>query len=148
MDDNNEIKHPLTTWQKIKTGVVGFVKSAISYIPKGLMFAGILFVGSALLESVTGWGLLHVVEAAKTGDLIGRIATTMMLGMTITGGVGAYQAIKQENELREKEMGTQGEQLKRSRAYVPERQPEIVAPMGLPARAMAAKSMKAPAATI
>ncbi|MDE3016390.1 MAG: hypothetical protein KGI29_05660 [Pseudomonadota bacterium] len=126
----------LSTWEKIKAGVKGFVKTTIDYLPRGLMFLGLLYGGSALLGSFTGGGgdLLGVANAYNAGDLAGRIGFGLLLGGLISGGIGAYESV------REAEASHQAQQSQadgRSQKIEPRRQADldITPPCHLPREA-------------
>lgn len=76
-----------TLWQRIKGGVKGFVTNAISYIPKGIIFTGIIMGGMYALEATTGIGLGLV--GMKAPDLIARGLMHLTVGSMISGAIGA-----------------------------------------------------------
>lgn len=96
---------PLSLFEKIKAGATGFAKSVVSYLPRGLIFAGIILGGSALLETAfPGVGFLNVtgmVAKGGIGALASRVGMTLLIGGTISGGMGAWQSIKGATEARE-----------------------------------------------
>ncbi len=125
-DNHNQPAKPLSLWEKIKTGAVGFVKSAISYLPSGLMFAGLIMGGSALLGVATGkeaFDILHVAKAFHDGG-VGAIATKMALslalGSTISGGMGAWKSVQHATQEREALRAHQTASLQRCRSHCPE----------------------------
>lgn len=111
-----EIKKPLTGWEKVKSGVKGFFKTALHYLPRGLMMAG-AFLGGSYLLGLTSPGL----DLFKAGQMngIGEVAThigkVMAIGGLITGGIGAWQTVKAETKQREAEIAAQGQELARAR---------------------------------
>lgn len=122
-----ELKKPLSGWEKFKVGVKGFFKTAIDYLPRGILFAAMFFGASALLGSIGLWdplgalaegGTFHMAHAAH---VIGKSA---LLGVLISGGVGAWQTIVMENTQRETEIVAQAEQIKRCREFARTREPE------------------------
>lgn len=139
-----DIKGPMSTWEKIKSGVKGFVKTTLHYLPRGIAFSAILMGGSALLGHAVGWDPLHMLSDATTTDTVTHIAKrlgmTLLLGSAISGGVGAWQEIQHDAKQRDEEIEAQSEQLKRGRGQTPQRQQmrsenppmEIETPKGLP----------------
>lgn len=114
---------PLTTWEKIKIGAKGFGKSVMEYLPKGLLFSGMAMAGSAALGAISGnpsWDIFHVVS--NPGMIPVRMGLSLGIGGLISGGVGAWEAVKTANREREDAMIVEGEQLRRERARGPERQ--------------------------
>lgn len=135
--DSADMKHPLTLWEKIKSGTMGFVKATLDYLPKGLLIAGVLMGGSALLGMASpGLDFFHTQQLFNDGA--GAIAASfgkmLLIGGLISGSIGAYQHVSAETRQRDAEIDAQGELLERARALGPERQIEThaVMPAGLP----------------
>ena len=72
-----------TLWQRIKTGF----KTAISYIPTGIILTGIVFAGSAALHGA-GLDLLGIHDASNP-LLLKKFLGHLALGATISGVLGA-----------------------------------------------------------
>lgn len=135
----------LPTWEKIKAGIKGFVKTAIAYLPRGLAFLGLLYGGSALLGSAMGggsWDFLGV-SALSGGDLAGRIGLGLLFGGVISGGMGAYEHI---NAASTAHQANHGQTVGNGRSPEPESQPHQqvsfgVTPPSLPMNAEKAAKM-------
>jgi hypothetical protein len=123
-NDHTALVQPLSLWSKIKTGVKSFFKAAVSYIPKGLMISAVLFGGSAVLEAMTGFGLLGVTQAfnAGAGAVATKLLTTMAIGSVLTGGIEAYKGVAAAIKQNETAMAQQQAALSRGRTCTPERQ--------------------------
>jgi len=142
---------PLTTWEKVKTGVTNFAKAAIDYLPRGLLMAGLTFGGSYLLGMypIAGIGdFMGTATALGNNQLLTKLGGILLMGSVLSGGVGAYTAIQAAtNERAGTAPDAQGEQLKRAQAQVPHRDikkgddMEALPPTGLPPRAVSAKGL-------
>lgn len=95
MSDHGNAVQPLSLWDKIKAGAKSFVKSAVHYLPRGILFVSAIFAGSALLENLTGLGLLHINSALESGAIVGQFITSLAIGSMITGGIEAYKGVSQ-----------------------------------------------------
>lgn len=120
-----EVKQPLTLWEKIKAGAKGFAKTALHYLPRGLMFAAALLGGSALLGATVGWDPFGTAAIQSVGQLATRVATTLLIGSAIAGGVGAWHEVSAANKQREEDMLAQQSDLKRGRSIAKEREQEM-----------------------
>lgn len=104
---------PLSTMEKIGVGIKSFVKSAISYIPSGLLYAGLMVGGSLAITALTGGigtggyellpGLIENGGITMAG-VAQKVVGTMVLGSVITGGIGAYKGVTGASEQRNAEL--------------------------------------------
>lgn len=139
MNDTPELVKPLSLWDKIKTGAKSFGKAALHYLPKGLLFVGLIFGASALLEHATGLGLLGVTESLKSSAIVSKVLISLAIGSTISGGIGAYKGITEATAQNTLAMQAQAAALERSQSMVPERQRNIgyedpMVPTGIPVK--------------
>jgi hypothetical protein len=65
------------SWEKRKIGVTSFVKTALDYIPKGLVLSAAFTGGMMLLGNLTGWGILSGVTNLDMGGFVSRVLTTV-----------------------------------------------------------------------
>lgn len=79
-----------TLWQRTKTNVKNFFSHALGYIPRGIILTGMLFAGSALIETTTGFSALGV--TAPGANLALKFAGHIALGSVISGVLGATMA--------------------------------------------------------
>jgi hypothetical protein len=126
-DDNNvELKHPLSLWEKIKIGVGSFFKGAASYIPRALIMTPLMLGGMVLLINATGWtGPFGMLEGLANLDLAGfatKAAIGIGLGSALIGGFSAYQGVVANTEFRNKEIELQEHALARAHSQQRQRQ--------------------------
>lgn len=134
------LKKPLSTWEKVKTGTVSFVKSGLHYIPRGLVLSAVTLGAGAVIANMGGWDILNTKSLESVGDVVRRVGMIAGIGTLITGSVGAFRGITEANkqrgeEIRQQELALQREQ-ERARGQEREltggEQPEIVLPQGIP----------------
>lgn len=86
------MQETLTTWEKIQAGVRGFAKKFFDYLPRGALFIGMMFAGSALVESVTGLPILNVLSPQMTPPLLAtRMVGALLLGGMVSGAIGSWE---------------------------------------------------------
>lgn len=99
---------PLSTWEKIKSGVVGFVKSVAHYIPRGILFSAAIFAGSAALGAIGLWDPLEIGTAFGGPEgaalILKKLAIAVGIGSAISGGLGAVEHITAESRLRDQQI--------------------------------------------
>ncbi|MDX1975451.1 MAG: hypothetical protein SFT92_07220 [Rickettsiales bacterium] len=78
---------------KIKTGTVGFVKSALNYIPSGIVFTAVA-IGALVLAGKMGVPFLAAYANPTMAGLLTHAAISLTLGSLISGGIGAVQEVK------------------------------------------------------
>jgi len=82
-----------TMWQRAKSGTKGFFSHALGYFPRGIALTGLVFAGSAILESLTatpgstGFGL--GVAGWSNSELLSKSAAHLAFGSIISGVLGA-----------------------------------------------------------
>lgn len=135
--------HPLSLWDKIKTGAKSFFKAALHYLPRGLLIGGAILGASALLVNVfpAADSLFHISSLHTAGDVAHRIGMTMMIGGLISGGVGAYHGITDSIKKNNLALAAREGELERCKSLGPEKQRsmdfmEPVAPTNIPNRAV------------
>jgi hypothetical protein len=103
--DPNELK-PLSMFEKIKVGVKGFIKSAVDYIPSGLLYTGLMMGGSMAITALTGFDIAGIMPGGSldVGALAMKSIGTIVLSSTVTGAIGAYKGVSSANEQRSAEM--------------------------------------------
>ncbi len=74
-------------WQRITGGVKRFFSHAIGYIPRGIVFTGVVFAGASILESQTGINL--GVNSSDASTLLNHFATHIAFGSVISGALGS-----------------------------------------------------------
>ncbi|MDX2073821.1 MAG: hypothetical protein SFX19_05590 [Alphaproteobacteria bacterium] len=80
-----------TLWQRTKTNVKNFFSHALGYIPRGIILTGMLFAGSALIETTTTFSALGV-TGINGGALAAKFGMHLALGSLISGVLGATMA--------------------------------------------------------
>lgn len=109
----NEPLKPLSLMQKAVIGVKSFVKSAISYIPSGLLYAGLMVGGSIAITALTGGigapgatDILGLISdgSISMGKVVAKAVGTVALGSVVTGSIGAWKGISAASEQRHAEM--------------------------------------------
>lgn len=138
---SDDAVHPLGLWGKIKAGVKGFVKSALHYLPRGLLIAGAMLGASTLLvEAFPALdSFFHTSSLHTVGDVAHRIGLTMLIGGAISGGVGAWKGVSAAKKENEAALAAQADLLQRGRSIGPERQRAVeytdpVVPSGIPSK--------------
>lgn len=111
---------PLTFMEKVRAGFKGFVKSAIDYIPKGILFSALLMGGGLALGAMTG---VNPVGVTSWSQVPMRLGLSLLLGGVISGGFGAVQAVGEANRQRDDDLTTQAV-MERRRERLPERAQE------------------------
>lgn len=128
MSDDGMV-HPLSLWDKVKTGVKSFFKGVGHYLPRGILFVGALFGVSALLGATVspGWDLLHVAKAWESGAgaLAGKFLTSLAIGSAITGGIDAYKGVSHAVQENNAQLQAQAALLERQRGLGPSKQQNI-----------------------
>ena len=84
------ITHP---WKATKE----FFKGALASVPISLLYTGIAFGASALMEHYLGWDPLKVKEST-TQQLVGRLIGTVAIGATISGVANAVKVMNEPGE--------------------------------------------------
>lgn len=102
-----ERKQPLSLWEKVKIGVTSFVKSALDYIPRGVIMAAIGIGIVALTANLTGFGFLSHFADMSLGGFLTKVGIGTAIGTALVGSLGAYQGVKAHTQYREKEIETQ-----------------------------------------
>ena len=115
-----EPKKPLTLFEKVKIGFKGAIKSAIDYVPKGVLFSALLMGGGLALGAMTG---INPVGVTSWSQVPMRLGLSLLLGGAISGGFGAVQAVGQASRERDEELTSQAI-MERRRERLPERAQE------------------------
>lgn len=108
IEQNNQTK-PLSLVEKTTIAAKSFVKSAIEYVPSGLMYSALFLGGSLAISALTGGasdiaGVLAASGGVNLKALAVKAIGTLALGSAVTGSIGAYQGVSAANEQRESEM--------------------------------------------
>jgi hypothetical protein len=101
-DEQQPYEEKPSLLSRIGTGIKGFFKHALSYIPSGIIMTGLIFAGSAMLEGMTGMKLLNITgmvnEGMATGawgGLAAKFGTHLAIGSILSGAIGGVSdAIK------------------------------------------------------
>ena len=101
-DEQQQFEEKPSLLSRIGTGIKGFFKHALSYIPSGIVMTGLIFAGSAALEAMTGMHLLGVTSMVNEGmttgawgGLAAKFATHLAIGSVLSGAIGGVSdAIK------------------------------------------------------
>lgn len=108
-------KQPLTLLEKIGVGIKSFGKAVIDYLPRGILFSGLMLGASAVMGNMGGWDIFGMKDVGF-GGFIQRMALGVGLGSLITGGMAAYQGVKAHTQFRDKEIELQEAMLAREHA--------------------------------
>jgi hypothetical protein len=135
-----EVKKPLGFFGKLAAGIKGFVKTAVDYLPRGILFDAVFIGGLALVATQFGFDPLGIVAQGgglNWGSIAKKALFSLSLGATISGGVGAYREIKHQTQSRNVEMIAQALELQRYREHSHGRglahgHDEISVPGGIP----------------
>ncbi|MGE0754750.1 MAG: hypothetical protein AB7L92_06280 [Alphaproteobacteria bacterium] len=122
--ENNQpgMKKPLTLWEKAKIGVTSFVKTAMDYIPKGIVIGAAATGALMLIGNLTGMSWLEGVANLDLGGFVTRVATTVAIVTGLVGAIGAYQGIKAHTDYRNMEIEQQQQAIVRDRERARSRQ--------------------------
>jgi hypothetical protein len=108
MSQNPDEVKPLSLMEKISVGVKSFVKSAVEYVPSGLLYSGLMIGGSLALSYMTGgaWDILGLMSGGSISmsALAIKGLGTVALGSAVTGAIGAYKGVSQASEQRNAEV--------------------------------------------
>jgi len=81
-----------TMFQRAKGAVKGFFNKAVDYIPRGIVLIGLLYAGSAVLETAMGIPGFGVV-GASSAKIFTQFATHLTVGTALFGALGALMGL-------------------------------------------------------
>ncbi len=148
-----DLKKPLSLFEKAVAGVKGFVKTAVDYLPRGIVFDALLFGGlifaASMIPAVAAFNPLGVMSAAggvNWGGVVKHAMASLAIGGALSGVVGAVRQIGAETSHRDTEIMSQAHELQRYRNQAPHREhvreyEDITPPGNLP---RGAQPIKAP----
>lgn len=100
-DEQQQTEEKPGLLSRMVTGVKGFFKHALSYIPTGIIFTGVVFGISAAIEHFTGYtgfptaNVLDTFANGGVGGLAAKFATHLAIGSVLSGAIGGVSdAIK------------------------------------------------------
>lgn len=102
-EEKTVIQETLSAWNKLKAGTSGFIKKSLEYLPRGIIFVGMMYAGSALISSVVPGADLLGIASLDGAGVATRMLGTMALGALISGGIGAWSGVNEANALHKAE---------------------------------------------
>lgn len=132
MDTTQEQEAPqkLGFFGKVKLAVTSFVKSAIKAVPASIAYSAVAFTASAILGQQFGVDYDFLKTGGSTiGQLGMRMLGASVIGGTISGAVGSYQAVSGASKAEELQALQARSEAPHGRGQQPQTQYDVSPPM-------------------